>query len=530
MRTGSRLVIGFAISLCCEVIAFAEWRTDAGFYTLSAELGAAMPTGAGIPILQCEVDEDGVGGAPYSYLPQAMATDPWTGTGTFAGKTFHLLGGVGAGSGHCNLVCLTLSTLGGQYGGLSPGVSTIYSHEVVQFYNSMTSGNSPPSFAGFGTVQNHSWIGFADAETPANALADMLRRYDFMLNRDNVLGVVALNNGVGAVPHLMAPSYNAICAGLRSGEHSTSGTLSDQDGPGRMKPDLVVYQPYTSLAAPSIASAAALLYEVIRGAFPDADHPQAVKSILLAGASKTNLPAWHRQTTAKPYDNVFGAGELNVLNAYHILAKGRQAYSASSEVASLGWDYNTSSSSTARRYFFTVPDGRMADTFSVALTWHRVVTHIGPVYSTSVPDLNLKLYASTNFTPAASPIDQSISTVDNVEHLWLRNLPPGQYMLEVTSNTNNHIYALAWEAQIGSGPQLAAQRTGTSDVTLSFSVLDPFATYTIESATTLGPSPDWTAATTFKTSATSASTTFSWTDTAAGGGAKFYRLKWTAVR
>ena len=526
MRTVTRLIFGLAISLCCEVIVRAEWRTDAGYFTLSSELGAAIPTGAGIPIFQCEADADGVSGAPYVYLPQTMTTDPWTGTGTFAGKTFHLLAGTGTASGHADSVCNTMCS----FASISAGVTTVYSHVADEFYADITSGNAPPSFASRGTVQNNSWIALATTTTEASDYLEMLRRYDFMLNRDSVFGVVALNNGIGAVPHLMAPSYNAICAGVRSGSHSTSGTLTDQDGPGRMKPDLVVDQPYTSLAAPSIASAAALLYDVIRPTFPDADHPQAMKAILLAGASKTNLPAWHRQTTAKPYDNVFGAGELNVLNAYHILAKGRQIYSPSEEVTSLGWDYNTSSSSTARRYFFTVPAGRMADTFSVALTWHRVVTHIGPVYSTSVPDLNLKLYASTNFTPAASPIDQSISSVDNVEHLWLRNLPAGQYMLEVTSNTNNHIYALAWEAQLGSGPQLSAQRTSGSQVTVSFSVLDPYAIYTIESATTLGPSADWTSATTFKTADTSPSTTFSWADTVAGGGAKFYRLKWTAVR
>ena len=224
---------------------------------------------------------------------------------------------------------------------------------------------------------------------------------------------------------------------------------------------------------------------------------------------------------------VFGAGELNILNAYHILAKGRQVYSSSAEVATLGWDFTTSNT-TARCYFFTVPAGRMANTFSASLVWHRVIEDI--TFIPTVPNLTLKLFASTAFTPAASPIDRSNSGVDNVEHLFLRNLPPGQYLLEVSSDTNDHAYALAWEAQLGSGPVLSPRRNAEGDVFIDCSGLDPFVTYTVETSETLG-STSWSSADTFRTADTSPSTSYVWPDRATSyPGARFYRLRWTAVR
>lgn len=501
----------------------ADWRTSAGWDLLGSELGAARPNGTGIPVLQCEADADGVDGAPYCYLPQIMTTDPWAGTGTYAGKTFHLLGGIDGASGHADSVCNTMAS----FAGISPGITTIYSHEAYQFYHAILDSVTPPSFSGRGVVQNHSWIGIAQNSAEVAESLTMMRRYDFMLDRDSILGVVALNNGNGAVPELLAPSYHAICAGVLSGSHSNSGTTANHDGPDRMKPDLVVDQPYTSLAAPSIASAASVLYDAIRPAFPGADHPQAVKAILLAAASKDHLPAWHRQSAASPYDALFGAGELNVFNAHHILAAGRQPSSATIEVAALGWDYTTASSTTARRYFFTIPAGRMADTFSAALTWHRNVADI--TFTSTVPNLTLRLYPSASFTPAASPIDQSTSSVDNVQHLWLRNLPPGQYMLEVTSDTNDQIYALAWEARLGSGPSSTSRRDTSGQVLIDFAGLDPFVTYTVETSTTLTPS-SWTTAGTFRTADTTPSTAHTWQDPAPSPPTQFYRLRWTAVR
>lgn len=501
----------------------ADWRTDSGWFILSSELGAAMPAGAEIEVLHCEADADGTAGAPYVYLPLATAATPFAGTGAYSGKTFNALTGPGPLSHHADSVGSIF------YGpaGLSNGVTTIHCHEANNYFDELTGASTPPVWSG--TVQNFSWIGTTGV---MSADADALRRFDFALDRDGRLAVVGMNNDTGPVPALMACSWHAISAGLLSGTHGRNGTVIDVAG--RMKPDLVVHEGLTSYAAPAIASAAALLYDTIRPGFPDADHPQVVKALLLAAASKKNLPAWQRDASTEPYDDVFGAGELNILHAHHMLVRGRQPDSTSSEVAALGWDFTAASSSIPRRYFFTVPAGTMADTFSAVLTWHRVITTSEPPlnleYNSSAPNLTLKLHASAAFAPDGPPIDQSDSTLDNVEHIWLRNLPSGQYMLEVSSDTNDHNYALAWEARIGSGPSLSPRRDAGGNVLIDFSGLDPFVNYTVEASQTLEPA-SWTSVGSFRTADTTPSTSHAWMDAGTPyPGARFYRLKWTGVR
>ena len=229
-----------------------------------------------------------------------------------------------------------------------------------------------------------------------------------------------------------------------------------------MKPDLVVNESATSYASPAVASVAAMLREAIRAGHTAADNPQTIKAIMLAGASKNNLPVWQRASTAAPYDSIYGAGELNVFNSYHILVKGRQAAGTTAEVASTGWDCDTAQSTGVKRYFFSIPAGSYGNTFSAALTWHRTIDYtynpgdppsIPPSasYSSTLPDLNLKLYAASGLVVGAT-LDQSISALDNVEHLFQRNLPAGQYALEVSSNTDSVTYGLAWQVQPGAGP------------------------------------------------------------------------------
>jgi hypothetical protein len=147
-------------------------------------------------------------------------------------------------------------------------------------------------------------------------------------------------------------------------------------------------------------------------------------------------------------------------------------------------------------------------------------------YASALPNLTLKLYASSNFT-LGTVIDQSNSTLDNVQHLFQRNLPPGQYALEVTSNTNSINFGLAWESQLGRGPS-ASVTVDSGTVSLNLANLDPYVTYTVEQSSDLS---HWTDATTILTSASTASTTATWQDTSASLAApKFYRLRWPVVR
>jgi hypothetical protein len=510
----SRLCVVAVLLLAAQVGVRADVRGDIGYTQLAAELGIAMPTGSGIILLQSEAND---ATSPPNYLPQAGGPGSFAGAGVYAGKTFYAESGAGVELGHAQSVSSNYYVSGS---GIAQGATEIHMYTANDFLTRLYSGSTPPVFPG--RVQNHSWIGTTDAATDPQ----LLRALDLLINRDGVLAAVPLNNGTGAMPALLGNNYHALSAGLRSGQHSQGGT--NTDGSGRMKPDLVVNESETSFASRAIAgTAAALLQSAVALSNTNAEKPQVIKAQMLAGASKQNLPQWVRLADTAPYDAVFGAGELNIRNAWYIQQAGQHAASTSAESPSRGWDYATSTTNASgRRYFFSIPAGRYATTFSTAITWHRTIFGSPGSYTSSLSDLNLKLYASTNFTPGATALYSSTSTVDNVEHLFCYNLPPGQYMLVVTANATGRSYGLAWDAQLGNGPAVVPRVSG-GQVFLDVSSLDPRASYTLES------SPDllnpWTTEQTFRTADTTPSFTCTFQPTQTAG-SYFYRLRWTPVR
>ncbi len=503
----------------------ADWRTASGWMQLIEELGGAMPDGTGVVVMQAEASS--ATAAPFDYLPQAGGPDAFQGTGIYAGQTFHPESGQGTLLNHANSVASRFYSSGGS---IAPGIGEVFMYTANDFANDVFNNEPPPSFppGSPAKVQNHSWVGtFKTPENPSPANDEkMLRKFDYILNRDNVLASVGLRND-SIMAELLGNYYNGLTAGLLNGIHSRGGTIID--GAGRMKPDLVADEGQTSYSTPAAASACALMVDAARRlGTANADDMRVIKALLIAAGSKANLPGWQRLTTAKPYDEVFGAGELNVYHAWHMLNAGRQAYSNSVSVGARGWDFNKTSNSTPRRYFFTVPEGRFADRLSVALTWNRDVTRrfsispVGWAYNSTLYNLDLRLRKATGFAPG-DEVDASVSTVDNVEHVFQRNLPAGDYVLEVSANSNDRNYAIAWNAEIGPGPQLTVARDGTG-VTVSAENLDPFVTYTLVS------SPDMageTVETTFRTVDTAASTTWTWTDDETPvPDRKFYWLRW----
>jgi hypothetical protein len=502
----------FTALLTCFVLlaalaARADWRDWAEFPQLQAELGASLPTGAGIPAMMSEASL-APSTEPPLYLPQATSgTADFAGEGVLLGKTITPWSGDSSASGHAASVA---GYFCGSLQSVAPGVSELHVWWADEFAGEIYYGAPIRSFPG--SVQNHSWVG---EDTDDGVNTEFLRRFDFMVNRDLVVATTPLNNG-GAMVKWLANAYHGITPGLRNGNHPH--THSNLDGIGRMKPDIVVEEAYTSLAAPAVASVATLLLDAIRPGFPDADDPRVLKAILLSGASKQNLLGWKRTGTSRPYDEIHGAGELNVLNAYHILAADRQSASGIDYRALRGWDKATSSTANPRRYFFKLLPGQWG-TISATITWHRTIP--GNYASSTLANLNLHLKNASGFS-VGTTVDESVSAVDNVEHLFLRHLPPGDYALEVSAVTPNVAYGIAWEVQTNSGPQLTAQRDG-SQITLSLSQLDPLETYTIESCTDL---EDWQPVTTIRTADTTPTTTATWQETTSAE-AKFYQLKWT---
>jgi hypothetical protein len=409
----------------------ADYRTDVGYDALQAELGAGLPTGAGVGISQIEAGEAGTG----YYRPDAAHPE-------FVGKAINFLSGSPTGaSGHA-------TTVGAYFYGvnssLAPGVAAIDVYEIGSWVDGFLKlGSLSMPAVESRAVSNHSWIGTSGSGTDDQ---EILRRFDFAIQRDDFLAVVALNNGSGnPVPPLLGSSYNGLVVGLSSGDHST-GT-SSADGAGRVKPDIVSPFGLTSYAAPAVGAAAALLLEKAGavGSLADATRSVVLKAILLAGATKNEFPSWDR-TTTRPLDEHYGAGQLNVYRSYHVLTVGPQAASASVSVRPRGWDFRAASSGS-RFYFFDVAAGNTASGFSAALTWNRVIAD-GPGFgwgnpTSTLANLTLKLHTATGFT-VGTLVDSSASTVDNVEHIYAPALAPGRYALEVTSDTTGVDYGFAW--------------------------------------------------------------------------------------
>lgn len=491
-----------AVAVLLFSTARADWRNDAGFPQLQVELGASLPTGAGISVMMSEASQSG-----NFYAQGTAGSVAYAGSGVLTGKTITPYSGPSGTSGHAagvaNYFCGTGLSV-------SPGVTELHAWLADDFANDLYSNNPLPTYAG--SVQNHSWVGSFGSDSIDGTF---LRRLDALINRDGVIVSTPMNNGAG-MSKLLANAYHGISAGLRSGNHPQ--THSNLDVAGRMKPDLVVNEGFTSFAGPAVASVATLLLDAIRPDFPDADDPRVVKAIMLSAASKQNLLGWKRTSTSRPYDEVFGAGELNVLNAYHILAAGRQPSSNSVLRPLQGWDNGISSTSAPKRYFFSLPAASWGATVSATITWHRSIAM--NYASSTLANLNLRLVHATGFI-TGSTVTESISAIDNVEHLFLRNLPPGDYALEVIADTDAVTYGIAWEVQIGTGPQLSMTRSGSLN-TLTLSQLDPLETYTIESCTDLAT---WLPATSIRTADTTPATSATWQETSSLG-AKFYRLSW----
>jgi len=435
------LMIG-ALAPSAEAQLTAQQKADIGFTSLQSRLGAAMPTGANLSVRVVE-------------LPVSGNYGPSTNNAELAGKTFQFLSGTTGVNSHATSVSRFLfgsQSLAPAIGNAAQGQTAGFSAVGDWLNNGFLNVNDAGLLPAVETrkLVSHSWVGAF--EDPANDVL-AIDRADFAVQRDGTIATYALNNGSNtAIPSLMASTYNGIVVGRSDGGHSRGTTTIS--GTGRVKPDIVVPTNATSWATPTVSSAAGLLVETARvlPGLTDGDRPQVVKSLLMAGAVKSGdtVPGswnWSNSQT-QPLDSIYGAGQLNIENSYDILTAGRFAASGSALVGATGWDFGTTSSSAAGRYFFDVDAG---GDLTASLNWQRTMSAVdtkpgqGVVYAFSgtLANLDLRLFSASGFT-LGSLVNASLSTVDNTELIWATGLAPGRYALEVSSSTNNVNYGLAW--------------------------------------------------------------------------------------
>ena len=456
--------------------------------------------GSGIRVAQPEANTDGNTNDPSAFEVNPAAVGRSAGLFTYtsnAGSTNVFPNSVGNESGHAD-------TVGGIFYGTPSGIATnvarVDNLDAEYFVNTCVISNL---VALDDLVVNQSFT-FGPLSVAVQQAVDSA--YDDYAETYGTFFVSAADN-LGNSPTVCAPgtAYNCISVGAY-----VNGTYGNSIGPttdnGRCKPDITAPSGVTSYSTPQVAGAAAVLMQAgLRGDGGGdtnaAFDMRAIRALLLNGAVK---PVDWTNANSSPLDARYGAGVLNVFNAYEQLAGGKHGFNFPTNIPAggahppvatggsipvlSGWDFNTNTSSATtdgvNHYFFYVTNNSGSGQFTATATlvWNRHRSE------TNINNLGMFLFnaASSNLVAC------STSLVDNVEHLWLPQMPEGRYDLQVLKNGGTNVvsdaetYALAWAFV---SPTLSLAPRGTN-AALTWPVYP--AGFAVETATNLS-SPIWTA-------------------------------------
>lgn len=438
IRNCALFIVG-ALLLRADLASAQQYFQAIGYTSLQAQIGSALPTGAGVKVSLTEAPVEN-----NAYFP---ALDQ------LAGKTVNNISNL---SNNISYHATGTSAILAGNGGMGSGVPIIDVYEANNWLDTGYLRAWSPYTPKVETskVVNASWIGYFSQQAIG---IDVTRRLDLASNRDGFLFVSAVNNGSGTtIPQLMANTYNGIVVGLTSGNSSLGPTTLDVTG--RAAPQIVAPETFTSYAAPIVGAAATMLFQAAASSGnPAASKPEMIKAMLLGGATKsefdltgatpTTFDDWTR-TDTRPLDLRYGAGELNIQNSYNIFAAGEQTQGG---VKSTGWDYVNIGAGGQVIYGFDILEGQSAQSLSVTATWNRQITAtpdpVNPsgapmILTPSLANVDLRIYG-----PTGSLVSQSVSTIDNVEHIYLSNVGPGHYTVVANSDQNWNV-ALTWQAAL----------------------------------------------------------------------------------
>ena len=113
-------------------------------------------------------------------------------------------------------------------------------------------------------------------------------------------------------------------------------------------------------------------------------------------------------------------------------------------IAQVGWDYNRTTPHAPQRYVCELTGP--ADYASVLVAWHRHIAVTQDrllVLNPSLANIDLKLSRLSD-ARGEEVVDVSRSSVDNVEHIYMTNLPAGRYAIEVSTDRPWN-YAVTWD-------------------------------------------------------------------------------------
>ena len=454
MKSAKKCLLYIVLFLSFMPAAFADYKTDIGYADLKALLGASVPTGAGVNVIQVEV-------GTTAYAPNTTNIQ-------FSGKTFRFPDAASISpSAHATLVG---SLFYGDHS-MAYGIRTITSYEATAWMKSLfhPSASAPPEGS---RIVNQSWAGNGNN---TSQMGMILRLVDRQVQSKELIQVVAMSNGAGGNA-LLSSAYNVIAVGRTSGKFDYGSKPVDVVyRAGRTRPDVVAPEATTSAAVPEVAALAALLVEtghkgalklsrssvtIARiGTVYNAERPETIKAILMAGADRVtkNSPGKGDITdyrssghqTMNGLDDRFGAGQVNALHSFQIIAAGEHNSLEDGGVNAgaiglTGFDYDNAfggygnSNQTATYTFHATTDAKL----SASLVWNINVTN-DVTLRTGLPNMNLELFDVTNQTISAF----SSSSIDNTENFQAHLLAGHSYEIVVKSGEPNNFswdYSLAW--------------------------------------------------------------------------------------
>jgi hypothetical protein len=333
--------------------------------------------------------------------------------------------------------------------GIVPNVSHVDNYLAWAFYSNIVATGVSIS----GKIANQS---FATFGTPPDSV--VASAYDNYVARYGMIFSSA--TGTGQAVREPAAAYNTIGVGVSDGESSVGGTPD-----GRAKPDLSAPGLATSYSTAYVTAATVILFQAAQRGdagtnISAASDVRTMKVLLMNGALKpTNWT--HSPTMPVDATHGTGAGVLNVFNSYRQLKAGQHrpiettsvntgtahppGANSGNETALSGWDFatiNTTSTQDAiAHYYFNLSPTNGIYTLTASLAWNRQLN------TASINNLDLFLYRTSD----GAQIATSVSTVDNIEHIYLPSLLPGRYDLQVLKHggantvSDSETYALAFE-------------------------------------------------------------------------------------
>jgi hypothetical protein len=408
-----------------------------------------------------------------------FAPDP--NAGTFASKTFSYPG-LTCASPPCVPSAFSGHAMGsgnvfyGDNVSIAQGINDIHSYEVNQWINAIyvpgPNGLILNASRTDRRIANHSWTGNGNN---LQQTGQILRIVDRQVDVNEYMQVAA------AGAPLLGNAFNAIAVGVTSGTVQSSIAIDSVYTAGRTGPDLVAPAANLSAATPVVSATAALLVQTGHqhpelslgsrsitgvGIVYDAERAETIKAALMAGADRQthNSSGFgdiidyrsNGHQTDNGLDDRYGAGQVDILNSYHIIAGGEQDSlqdGGNGQIDLSGFDYDASfggspGSNASASYEFTASAD---ETISAALVWNLSVSDDSAM-TTTLHHLGLALRDVTDNTVVAS----SESLSDNTQNLYVPGLIGGHdYQLQVASLEPNGYrwdYSLAWNRSITATP------------------------------------------------------------------------------